>query len=173
MPSDEKHPHTLYRPEYAEQAHNYCLLGATNLQLAEFFGVHPRTIDLWIMTRDDFNDAVKNGRAVADAKVAAACFKRAVGYTYTNQYINKKGELVVAETEMPPDVHAQVFWLTRRRRDLWAEKQEVLPDGGMLTPIGSAELVEVARRIAFILARATQGEIVNADTKEISNDKQT
>lgn len=173
MSDDEKLPHTLYRPEYAESARIYCLLGATNLQLAEIFGVHPRTIDGWIASRDDFNDAVKAGRVVADAKVAAACFKRAIGYTYTDQYINKQGELVVVEKEMPPDVHAQVFWLTRRRRDLWAEKQEVLPDGGMLTPIGSAELVEVARRIAFILARATQGEIVNAETKEIGNDKPT
>jgi hypothetical protein len=32
-------------PDLCELAHNYCLLGATNDELAEFFGVSPRTID--------------------------------------------------------------------------------------------------------------------------------
>src|ERR1700682_545966 len=34
---------TLYKPEYCELAHNYCLLGATNEVLAGFFGVICRT----------------------------------------------------------------------------------------------------------------------------------
>ena len=41
---------TLYKPEYNELAHNYCLLGATNEVLAGFFGVAPRTVDNWIAT---------------------------------------------------------------------------------------------------------------------------
>jgi hypothetical protein len=32
---------TLYKPEYCELAHNYCLLGATNQVLAGFFRVAP------------------------------------------------------------------------------------------------------------------------------------
>jgi hypothetical protein len=32
---------TLYKPEYCEFAHNYCLLGATNEVLAGFFDVAP------------------------------------------------------------------------------------------------------------------------------------
>jgi hypothetical protein len=42
--NDPGHP-THYQPEYRELAHNYCLLGATNPHLAEFFGEVPRTID--------------------------------------------------------------------------------------------------------------------------------
>jgi len=41
---------TLYKPEYIELAHNYCLLGATNEVLGDFFGVTSRTIDNWIAT---------------------------------------------------------------------------------------------------------------------------
>ena len=37
-----------YSPDLCELAHNYCLLGATNDELAAFFGVSPRTIDNWI-----------------------------------------------------------------------------------------------------------------------------
>jgi hypothetical protein len=39
---------TSYKPEYAELAHNYCLLGATNEARAGFFGVTRRTIQNWI-----------------------------------------------------------------------------------------------------------------------------
>jgi hypothetical protein len=36
---------TLYKPEYCELAHNYCLLGTTNEVQAGFFGVTRRTVD--------------------------------------------------------------------------------------------------------------------------------
>jgi hypothetical protein len=61
-----------YDPEMCEQAHNYCLLGATNDDLAEFFHVSPSTVDRWIARHADFGDAVRQGRIVADARVARA-----------------------------------------------------------------------------------------------------
>ena len=45
---------TAYRPEFCELAHNYCLLGATNPELAGFFDVAPRTIDNWIASHPAF-----------------------------------------------------------------------------------------------------------------------
>src|SRR5689334_5989011 len=71
---------TRYEPEMCEQAHNYCLLGATNDELAEFFHVSPSTIDRWIAGRADFGDAVRQGRVVADARMARSLYDRAVGY---------------------------------------------------------------------------------------------
>jgi hypothetical protein len=68
---------TLYKPEYCELAHNYCLLGATNEVLGDFFGVTRRTIQNWIATHPDFAEAVRRGRAVADARVVRALFDRA------------------------------------------------------------------------------------------------
>ncbi|WP_300485812.1 hypothetical protein [Methylobacter sp.] len=50
MNATKKHPGgrpTAYKPEYAEQAYNYSLLGATDKQLAEFFRVSVRTINAW------------------------------------------------------------------------------------------------------------------------------
>ncbi len=38
---------TDYKPEYAELARNYCLLGATEEELGGFFGVSDRTIRNW------------------------------------------------------------------------------------------------------------------------------
>jgi hypothetical protein len=55
---------TLYKREYCELARNYCLLGATNEVLGDFFGVARRTLQNWIATRPAFAKAVRRGRAV-------------------------------------------------------------------------------------------------------------
>ena len=74
---------TAYRREFCELAHNYCLLGATNPELAGFFDVAPRTIDNWIASHPAFAEAVREGRVVADARVARCLYERAVGYSCT------------------------------------------------------------------------------------------
>src|SRR5689334_8370773 len=73
----------LYDPALYDQAHNYCLPGATNDELAEFFGVSPRTIDRWIADHADFGDAVRRGRVIADSRVARGLYDWAVGYLRT------------------------------------------------------------------------------------------
>ena len=73
---------TSYKSEHCELAHNYCLLGATNETLADFFGVTRRTIQNWIATHPDSADGVKRGRAVADAVVVRALFERAKGFSH-------------------------------------------------------------------------------------------
>ena len=94
---------TLYKPDYCELAHNYCLLGATNQVLAGFFRVAPRTVDNWIATHPDFADAVYRGRAVADAVVGRALFERAKGFSHqvtrTTLYRQQAGELDRARRE--------------------------------------------------------------------------
>ena len=71
---------TAFRREYCELAHNYCLLGATNAELADFFEVAPRTIDNWIASHPAFAKAVRAGKVEADARVARCLYQRAVGY---------------------------------------------------------------------------------------------
>ena len=52
----------LYNPTYCELARDYCLVGATNEVLADYFGVTRRTIQNWIAAHPDFADAVRKGR---------------------------------------------------------------------------------------------------------------
>jgi hypothetical protein len=59
---------TRYKREYCELAQNYCLLGATDELLGDFFGVARRTIQSWIATRPAFAKAVRRGRAVNDVR---------------------------------------------------------------------------------------------------------
>jgi hypothetical protein len=131
---------TLYDPEFCETAHNYCLLGATNDDLARFFHVSPGTIDNWIARHADFATAVKSGRVAADARVARCLYDRAVGYEQRSERaVLVRGELrTVAQTvHHPPNVQACIFWLRNRRPREWRVAE--LPLNREVPSLGSAE----------------------------------
>jgi hypothetical protein len=56
------------------------MLGATEQELGDFFGVHRDTIHEWKRTRPDFSDAITRGKMLADAEVGAKLYERACGY---------------------------------------------------------------------------------------------
>ena len=115
---------TDYSATYDELAQNYCLLGATNEELAGFLGVTSRTIGNWIANHESFATAVHDGRAWADAKVARGLYVRAVGYDReVKRTTESGGETTTVTTEMhyPPNPQACIFWLRNRRRQIWRE----------------------------------------------------
>ena len=73
---------SLYKPEFAEQAFELCLAGATNQDLADTFEVGHSTVDNWLKKHPEFAQSVKRGRALADGRVARGLYSRAIGYTY-------------------------------------------------------------------------------------------
>jgi len=114
-----------YKPEFAEQAYKYCLLGATNDDLARMFGVAPSALDKWIRNKPEFAEKVKAGRQVADGRVAESLFRRAIGYSHPEEkVVNVGGELKKVETtkHYPPDTIACIFWLKNRQREKWRDK---------------------------------------------------
>jgi hypothetical protein len=122
---------SLYQPEFAEQAFELCLAGATNLDLADTFEVGHSTIDNWLRKHPEFAQAVKRGGALADGKVAHGLYSRAVGYTYeTTRVVLYKGEPVVLPhtVHKPPDVRAGTFWLRNRRPDQWGDHWRYDPE---------------------------------------------
>jgi hypothetical protein len=118
---------TSYKSDYCELAHNYCLLGATNEVLAGFFGVTRRTVDNWIAAHPDFADAVKRGRAVADAVVVRALFERAKGFSHqvtrTTLY-RGEARTVTNTVSYPPDTNACRYWLSNRQPEYWRARAE-------------------------------------------------
>jgi hypothetical protein len=69
----------LYKADNAELARKFCLLGATNEDLAGLFDVAGRTIDNWLATIPEFAAAVQQGRGVAAADVVQNMHSRATG----------------------------------------------------------------------------------------------
>ena len=119
---------TDYRQEYAEQARKLCLLGFTDKQLADFFGVNESTITRWKQKYPEFCTSIKNGKVVADAQVAESLFKRATGIEVTEVEVRDDGKKKVkrvTKKHIPPDPTAQIFWLKNRQPELWREKSTV------------------------------------------------
>ena len=115
---------TDYSPTYDDLAHNYCLMGATNEDLAGFLGVTSRTIGNWIAAHESFATAVHDGRALADARVARSLYGRALGYDRTVKRTTERGgETTTVTTEVHYPAHAQacIFWLRNRQRRTWRE----------------------------------------------------
>ena len=108
-----------YKPEYDDQARKLCLLGFTDVKLAEYFEVSETTISNWKIEYPSFLEALKAGKEKADANVAEGLYKRAAGYTHEDKYF-------------PPDPGAATRWLKNRQRDLWRDRVDTTiagPDG--------------------------------------------
>jgi len=151
---------TLYAPEFCAQAHNYCLLGATNEDLAGFFGVCTSTIDNWIARHDDFAAAVKQGRAEADARVARCLYDRAVGYDQRSEReVVVRGErITLAQTiHHPPNVQACIFWLRNRRPRDWRVPESGGPAANGLPTAEELAAFDAASDRAKALAAARRG----------------
>lgn len=129
---------TSYRKEFAEQAMRLCLLGATDEQMAEFFGVAVRTISTWKSTQPEFLQAITRGKLEADAKVAESLYNRALGYSHKAVKIfmpaGAEAPVYADYTEhYPPDTAAASLWLRNRQPDKWRDRHEVTgKDGGAL-----------------------------------------
>jgi len=119
---------TKFKPAFVEQAAKLCTLGATDIELADFFGVSVRTIYRWSAEHGEFCQALKQGKEVADERVTRALYHRATGYSFDTvkimQYEGAVMEVPYRE-HVAPDTTAMIFWLKNRRPDLWREKQEI------------------------------------------------
>ena len=120
---------TKYKSEYAEQARKYCLLNATDPNLAKMFDVSEFTISHWKRTRPDFSKAIKEGKAVADANIADSLAQRALGYSVEEEKIFCNSEGIVTRVKVmkhyPPDTAAAFIWLKNRAK--WSDKKEQEP----------------------------------------------
>lgn len=118
---------TKYKPEFAELAYNYALLGATDNQLADFLSVDEATIHRWKQRHPQFCESLKAGKVVADGRVAKSLYQRALGYSHAEEKVfNNQGEILTHSTtkHYPPDPTSIIFWLKNRQPELWREKRE-------------------------------------------------
>ncbi|MGU7839406.1 helix-turn-helix domain-containing protein [Burkholderia sp. AW33-5] len=120
-----------YRDEFAGQARKLCRLGATDKELADFFGVSEQTVNNWKTAYPEFLEALKAGKELADAEVADKLYQRATGYSHPAvKFFVINGVVVEKEyTEhYPPDTAAAIFWLKNRRKAQWRNTPD--PEGG-------------------------------------------
>lgn len=126
-----KHPGgrpSSYRKEFVQQAKKLAALGATDMDVADFFGVHVATIHRWKLEHTEFRDSLRLGKEVADERVVNSLYHRAVGYSHPEDDIRAvEGKIIITPTikQYPPDTTAAIFWLKNRRHDEWRDKTDV------------------------------------------------
>lgn len=139
-------PKSKCTPEVVEQAYGFCLLGLTNWQLAKQFGVTESSIEHWYRTREDFRQAVDEGRLHSGVDVVKMMFARAMGFSHpavkifmdrrTEEEYDEEGNLVRKKSYgvpvkvdymeyWPPDVKAQTKILNSRFREQWNDMIKV------------------------------------------------
>lgn len=130
---------TPYLPEYAKIAEKvYARLHATDKDVAAILSVSVSTIVKWTKENPDFAEARARGKSVADDKVEASLFQRAIGYSHPEEKVFcNQGEVTKVETtkHYPPDATAMIFWLKNRRPQAWRERHDVNHDGNVQVSI--------------------------------------
>ncbi len=119
---------TKYLPEYNEQVTKLCKLGATDKDLADFFGVCEKTINNWKEQHPDFLQSIKEGKEIADATVADSLFKRSTGYSHDAIHFSQSDGFVTETPYIkhyPPDSVAAMFWLKNRRPKDWMDRKQM------------------------------------------------
>lgn len=158
---------TAYREEYDEQTRKLCLLGATDKEIADFFGVSEQTLNAWKSAHPTFLESIRAGKDRADAEVAEKLYHRALGYDHEAVKIfmpaGAEEPIYAPYTEhYPPDTQAASLWLRNRQPAKWRDKTEhelTGKDGG---PI---EVKRVERVIVDPNAPDTDGASVSSASK--------
>lgn len=139
-----------FKPEFVEQAEKLCKLGATDLDIADFFGVDVRTLYRWKGENEAFCQALKAGKAEADARVERSLFARANGYEHDEVDIRVvAGQIVQTPIRKvyAPDTTACIFWLKNRKPEQWRDKTETKHSGTVQFSKVTREIVRPAQKL--------------------------
>ena len=143
---------TKYKDEYNLQAEKMCKLGATDIELADFFNVCEDTIYEWKNVYVAFSESIKKGKDIFDTRnVENSLRTRAQGLTVTEERQTTRklklddqnpdeieGEIIdttITKKELPPDTAAAIFWLKNRDSKRWKDKQDVEHSGEITSRI--------------------------------------
>ena len=135
---------TDYKPEHAKEAKKLYALGATDLEVADFFEINQATLYRWLVRHSDFSEAAKAGKEALDDRVERSLYHRAVGYSHDAVKVMQfQGQPVIVpyREHVAPDVGAATLWLKNRRKDVWRDKvehQHTGPNGGPMQTITTA-----------------------------------
>jgi len=111
-----------FLPDFPDVVRAIAMQGVTDDELAFSFGLNPSIIRGWRKLYPDFDEAVKEGRTVADLQVIEALHKKAIGHTYDTDVVIKHGNDYSIETiakHEPPETNAIKYWLSNRDPDRW------------------------------------------------------
>jgi hypothetical protein len=126
-----------YEEKYNEQVYKLCLLGATDVQIADFLDISESTFNEWKKLYPMLSESIKKGKEIADATVAEKLYHRAIGYehpeTITASFQGEITDMKTVTKHYAPDPTAAIFWLKNRQSKKWRDKHEIQQDGTIVS----------------------------------------
>jgi len=136
-----------FKAEFIPQAEKLCKLGATDIELADFFEVEVRTLYRWKAENVAFCQALKAGKEEADDRVERSLYARANGYEHDEVDIRVVAGGIVKtpiRKYYPPDTTAAIFWLKNRRGGEWRDLKAVEVGGAGGGPLETKTTLDVS-----------------------------
>lgn len=145
---------TDYKKSYPAQAEKLCALGATDIEIADFFEVDIRTVYRWKLKHEQFCHALKTGKEAADARVERSLYQKAVGFYFVEQQVLKvkrdqnleEIEIVDVTRHHPADPTSAIFWLKNRQPEKWRDRKELTGKDGGPIEMSFAEALEARQK---------------------------
>jgi hypothetical protein len=147
-----------YRPNFADLARKYALLGCQDEKIAELLGVTQAMFARWVAMFPEFAGMLVEGRQLADAEVAQALYQSAVGYSHTavKFWLSKAKDAEGNETveviekvyteHFPPNVKAAETWLFNRQPDHWRNSTHQTVEGSLEIQVsGISQMLALVR----------------------------
>ena len=140
-------------PEGLTKIAGWARSGLNDEQICHNMGISTSTLYAWIKDHPQIAEALKKAKEVADYEVENALYRRATGFTYEEEVVEKDKYGVVTtkviQKTMPPDPTSIIFWLKNRRPDIWRDLQKVDLAGGLKLDNPFEELsVEELRKLS-------------------------
>lgn len=114
----------VYRPDYPKRVRHLALIGLCDAEIATALGVTRQVFHRWKTNEHpELSDVLTDARQASGA-VAAALYRRAIGFTKkTEKLFMWNGEVIRAETitYFPPDVTACLQILKRAYPEVWGD----------------------------------------------------
>lgn len=159
--SNPKPGKSQFKAEHTETARKLCqVMGATDIDVAEYLEVSVRTIKRWRKAHPKFNEAMQIAIGPANANVEVSLYKQATGYFIDTEEIKViEGKIVRVPTKtfIPPSTSAAIFW-TKVKMGWRENNMPKPPEGDSPTADGMGirqeSMRQVARRLALILYQA-------------------
>jgi hypothetical protein len=163
-----------YQADFAKQAQKLSELGATDQEVADFFGIEVRTLYRWKHDHDEFCQALKAGKTVADDRVERSLYQRAIGYEQEEVKIfmpsgAEKPVYAPYRAKVSPDVTAAIFWLKNRRAEEWRDVSRTEHTGKDGKAI---EIEQKMKEDADVVTRAIAGLAGRAGTAGVAGETQ-
>ncbi len=123
---------TKYDESYhAPVARCLAMMGKTSDEIAVELGVARSTLYGWMGAHPEFSDAIKRGKAFADAQVVETLYNKATGRL--TKTVKRKRDVLdpnkgkvtlteVTEESIPPDTASMIFWLKNRQPEMWSDR---------------------------------------------------